>query len=262
MFQHSVSESWMPALTGAVFLPLFVLSAWMLSCLPEPNEADVTARTQRKPMSTKDRIAFLATYPMGWCLLIGFYVLLTALRDFRDNFGQEILKDLQLGEVMGVFSTTETVVAFVVMAVMAGLNLIRDNRRGFQGSVCVMALGMVILAAGTLLFQADAVSGLVWMILTGLGSYLAYVPFNTVLFERLIAYTKFSGTAVFAIYLADAAGYTGAFTLQLWKDLYASDVGWQTFFEQVTLWVAGLGVMGCIGVVQLFGPAPVSKEHK
>lgn len=253
MFEMSVTEWWMPALTGAVFLPMFVLSSWLLSCLPPPNADDVLARTERKPMSGKARWRFLSAYPLGWCLLIGFYLLLTAVRDFRDNFGQEILTDLGLGKVMGIFASTETVVAFAVMGTMAGLNLVKDNRKGFQASVLVMALGMMVLAAGTLLFQERYISGLAWMILTGLGSYLAYVPFNTVLFERLIAYTKFSGTAVFAIYLADAAGYSGSIALQLGKDLFASSMGRQAFFEEVTLWVAGLGIVSCIGILLAFG---------
>ena len=48
------------------------------------------------------------------------------------------------------------------------------------------------------------------MVLIGLGAYLAYVPYNTLFFERMMASTRFVGTAVFAIALADAAGYTGS----------------------------------------------------
>ena len=257
MASMSVTEWWMPALTGAAFLPLFLLSAWLLTCLPPPNAADRAARTERKPMTGADRMAFLSAYPLGWCLLIGFYLLLTAVRDFRDNFGVEILRDLGLGDVMGIFTQSETVVAFAVMASIALLNVVKDNRRGFQASVCVMIVGMILLGAGTLLFQWDMVSGLVWMILTGLGSYLAYVPFNTILFERLIAYTKFSGTAVFAIYLADAAGYSGSIALQLGKDLFAAEMGRQAFFESVTLWVSALGALSCVGILFSFG-TPVS----
>ena len=99
-----------------------------------------------------------------------------------------------------------------------------------------MAVGMVVLGGGTLLFRAGMVSGLIWMILTGLGSYLAYVPFNTILFERLMAYTRFAGTAVFAIYLADAAGYTGSIILQVGKDIFAGEMQRQFFFELLCGW--------------------------
>ncbi len=245
MFDAGVSEWWMPALTGLVFLPYLCISTWLLSCLPSPDPEDIKQRSARAPMSQSDRVKMLKTFPIGWTLLIGFYLALTAVRDFRDNFGQEILNDLGLGKVPGVFTSTETVVAFGVMLTMAALNVIKDNRRGFTAAVWVMAFGMIVLGSGTLAFRAGAISGVVWMVLTGLGSYLAYVPFNTILFERLMAYTRFSGTAVFAIYLADAAGYTGSILLQVGKDLWAGDMGRQVFFEEVTLWVSVGGFLVC-----------------
>ena len=56
------------------------------------------------------------------------------------------------------------------------------------------------------------------MIAVGLGMYLAYVPFGAVLFERMMAASRFSGTAVFAIQLADGIGYTGSVLVQLFRD--------------------------------------------
>jgi hypothetical protein len=152
-----------------------------------------------------------------------------------------------------VFTSTETIVAFGVMLTMAALNVIKDNRRGFTAAVWVMGIGMVVLGGGTLAFRAGTISGVAWMVMTGLGSYLAYVPFNTILFERLMAYTRFSGTAVFAIYLADAAGYTGSILLQVGKDLWAGNMGRQAFFEEVTIWVAIGGFLVCLMTPRAFG---------
>ena len=53
--------------------------------------------------------------------------------------------------------------------------------------------------------------------------------------------------------LADAAGYSGSIALQLGKDLLASSMGRQAFFEEVTLWVSGLGVVSCVGIMLAFG---------
>ena len=65
-------------------------------------------------------------------------------------------------------------------------------------------IAMVMMLVSTLLLDAGQIDGLAWMILVGLGAYLAYVPFGSVLFDRRIAATGFVGTAVFAIYLTDA----------------------------------------------------------
>ena len=51
----------------------------------------------------------------------------------------------------------------------------------------------------------------------------SYLVYGSVLFERLIAYRRTVGTAVFAIYVADALGYTGSVVVQLWRDLFAGE---------------------------------------
>ena len=60
------------------------------------------------------------------------------------------------------------------------------------------------MGISTRLRQNDVSNGSECMILIGLGAYLAYVPYGSVLFDRIIAHTKFIRTAVFAIYVADA----------------------------------------------------------
>ena len=81
------------------------------------------------------------------------------------------------------------------------------------------------------------------MTLTGLGAYLAYVPYGAVLFDRLIASTRVVATAVFAIYLADAIGYTGSVGVQLYRDLAASNLSRLGFFMGFTYFMSVLGVV-------------------
>ena len=113
-----------------------------------------------------------------------------------------------------------------------------------------MSAGTSLLGLGTWLFDAQRINGLTWMILCGLGSYLAYVPYGSVLFDRLIASTRSVGTAVFAIYVADAIGYGGAITVLLSKDLIAADTSRLDFFRYMSYFMAVLGtvllVISCV----------------
>lgn len=231
MDRFTVGEFWMPALTGLLFLPGFILASWLLDQLPAPTAEDEEARTARKAMDRGDRWAFLRAFFPGLVMLIVGYVALTAFRDYRDNYGRELFNELGYGGAPAIFSQSELWVALAVMLTMGGLVFIRSNRRGLMAAFAVMCLGLVTLGLGTLARDAALISGLVWMILTGVGSYLAYVPFNSVLFDRLIAYTKVSATAVFTIYLADAFGYTGSVALQLTKDLGAAAASRLDFFR-------------------------------
>jgi hypothetical protein len=213
-----VSEVWMPAAVGAMFFPLFVLSVWLLDQVPDPSDADVAARVERSPMDAKERFAFVARFAGGLIPLFAVYVAATAYRDFRDNYGVEIFARLGYEEEPGLFTQTELPVAFGVLLTLAALNLVRDNRRGLAGAFVVMLAGTAILAGSTALLDAGRLDGLAWMVAVGLGSYLIYVPFNSVLFDRMIAASRVRGTAVFAIYVADALGYTGSIATQLYKD--------------------------------------------
>ena len=106
-----------------------------------------------------------------------------------------------------------------------------------------MFTGMLIVGASTLLLRLGTISGFWWMALLGLGSYLAYVPYNTVLFERLTASTHFVGTAVFAIYFADSIGYTGSVAVQLARDLAVGDTSRLEFLQSFSVFVSLFGAI-------------------
>src|SRR4051812_18792257 len=61
MSAHGVSEASMPMLTGLLFLPLFLLSTWLLTQLPPPTEADQAARSTRSTMDRTSRLSFFKT---------------------------------------------------------------------------------------------------------------------------------------------------------------------------------------------------------
>ena len=243
MSSFQVDQFWMPCATGLCFLPLFLGSVWLLNQLPQPDAADIEARVERTTMGGSQRWQFFRQFLPEMILLSTVYFFLTAYRDFRDNFGKEIFESLGYGEKPAIFTRSELWVAFGVMAALAGLNLIRDNRRGLYGTFVIMTFGVLLLGGGTILWDLKLVSGLTWMILTGLGAYLTYVPFGSVLFDRLIASTRAVGTAVFAVYVADAVGYSGAISVLLGKDLMAGDMDRIDFFRLLTYFMSALGVI-------------------
>jgi hypothetical protein len=237
-----VTEFWMPAATGMLFLPPFLLAVWLLNQVPEPTPQDAAERTEREPMDRRRRHQFLVKYLPGIALLVAAYVLLTAFRDYRDNYMVEILDQLgySYSEHKDIMSRMELGVAFGVLIVMGLLFLVKDNRRALFAVLGLIISGTLVVGVATALHTAGIIDGFWWMILIGFGAYAAYVPYNTVLFDRLMASTHFVGTAVFAIYLADSAGYTGSILLQLGKDLFAANLS-RTQFLQNFSWFLSIG---------------------
>lgn len=232
MVKSGVSDFWMPCLTGLVFLVPFLLAVFLLEQLPDPDPRDVLERTRREPMGAARRWAFILKFLPGMGMLMLAYFFMTGYRDYRDNFGVEIFSLLGYQEQPLIFARSETPVAIGVLFALSILVFVRNNRWGLFGAFVIMGSGTVLLGVATWLLDRGQISGLSYMILTGLGIYLAYVPFGSVLFDRMIASTRVAGTAVFAIYVADFIGYLGPILILNLKDYMLGDVNELVFFRR------------------------------
>ncbi len=102
-------------------------------------------------------------------LLVAGYVLLTALRDFRDNFAVELWTAMGFGGDVLIFSQSELPVAVIALSGLGALMLVRDNLRALLAMHAVIIGGALLLGLSTLAFQAGWLGPLPWMILTGAG---------------------------------------------------------------------------------------------
>lgn len=238
-----VSDYWMPFVTGLFFLGPLLFFVWMLSQLPEPNPIDENERTRRAPMNAKQRWEFLKSFLPGLTMLLVAYFFLTAYRDYRDTFGIEVFVTMGYESQSGLFTRADLPVAFIVLASLGALNLIKSNKWGLIGAYIIMAGGTALLGVGTLLYDMGLITGLTWMTLTGLGSYLAYVPYGSVLFDRTIAHTRIVGTSVFAIYVADACGYTGSIATMIADYYIFQNMKHFAFFHAFTYFMCFLGTV-------------------
>jgi hypothetical protein len=252
LLHAGVSEAWMPAATGALFLPVFLVAVYGLSLVPPPSADDVAARTEREPMTASERHAFLRTYWPGLVLLVLVYFFLTSYRDFRDNFAAEIWADLGAGNQASVFTLTEIPIALSVMLVLGLLYLVKDNRRGLLLTYAIMGLGAALIGVGTLLFDLGAIPPMAWMIAVGLGLYLGYVPYGCVLFDRTIAALEIVATAVFLIYVSDAVAYGGSVGVVLYKTLGQANISKLQFFRYFSYATCAVCVVGFVFSGQYF----------
>ena len=238
-----VSEAWMPALTGAVFLAPLTGFTFLLAQLPPPTRTDEEERTRRAPMDSAARRAFFARFAGGLVALVAAYVALTALRDFRDNFARELWDALGYGKEPAIMTTTEIPVAIGSLLAVASMIGIRRSRMALLALHGIMILGALLVGGSTLLFQAGMISPAVWMIAVGLGLYVGYVPYNCVLFDRLVAAVGQVATAGFLIYVADAFGYVGSVGLLMYKNLGQARLSWVDFFQGMSLATSGICIV-------------------
>ncbi|KMS58891.1 membrane protein [Novosphingobium barchaimii LL02] len=247
MTSLDVTEFWMPAATGLLFFPLLVIAVIGLAQLPPPSVEEQAERMARPPMPAEARRAFLRDYGPGVATLVCAYVLFTALRDLRDNFAAEIWTELGYAGVSEVFTASELPVAVVTLLILASLVLVRDNRRALMAVHAIVMGGALLIGLSTLAFQFGLLSPLAWMILSGLGLYLGYAPFNAMLFDRLVAASRRAGTAGFLIYVADASGYSGSVALTLVRNMPGVTLDWLHFF----IWLAYASAVMCMAMMTI-----------
>jgi hypothetical protein len=194
-------------------------------------------------MGAAARRSFLAAYGIGIGLLVTAYVLATALRDFRDNFAAELWAGLGYGRAANVFTASELPVAILALAALGLIIVVRDNTRALMVIHAVVIGGLALLGASTLAFHAGWIGPMAFMVLTGAGIYIAYTPFNAMLFDRMIAFSGRIGTAGFLIYVADAAGYFGSCALLLWRNFGLVQLDWMQVFTASAYGTCVIGIV-------------------
>lgn len=240
MADWGVSAYWMPAVAGALFFPALLACTVLLERLPPPDEHDVAQRTQRAPMHGAQRWAFFRRFAPGLLSLLACFMLVTAYRDFRDNFAAEIWDALGYAGTPGIFAVSELPVGFAVLLVLGLAIYIRRNDWAFLFYHWLILGGCVLVGVTTALFQAGLLPGDYWMVLVGVGLYMAYVPY-VFLFDRMIAAFRYVATAGFLIYLFDACGYVASITTLLYRNLAQPDLSWLSFFVSLSYWFSLLG---------------------
>jgi len=243
ILQSGVPPIWMPFATGAVFVVPMVIFVYLLNKLPEPNENDISNRTIRKPMTGKERIAFFKEFSVGLVLLIIAYVLLTLMRDFRDNFAAEIWISLGYGNTPELFTQTEIPVSLAVLLFIGMLFKIKNNFTALITTHIIIIFGFLLLGITTFLFSSGLISPFLWITLTGMGLYFAYVPYNSMFFDRMIASFKKVANVGFLIYLADSFGYLASNGILIYKNFATPNISYLDFFVNTSYVVSVIGVI-------------------
>ena len=246
-----VDPFWMPAVTGVIFVPLLLLSVCMLHLLPPPSAADIAQRTARAPMSRQDRIHFFRSFPWGVIALVGGYLCLMTYRSLRDDFMDLILADLGYQVQAADFAGIETVVGVVVIIVLCGLWFFKSNRWAVIANMVLIAVGAMLTGVSTILIQQGMISPKAFFVANGIGLYIAYVPFQSILIDRLLASLETVATAAFLIAVADAAGYVSVVGLYLTKNVYTVVTGAEINWAQLLMF-ASIVVSVVVPTVMVF----------
>ena len=246
---YHISEFWMPFAVGTLFIPLMLLSIWMLEQIPLPDKEDFETRAPRVALNSIQRKNLFNTYLLGFIAILLANMFLTVGRDIKDNFLVEIFKSMGIADNLSIYLKTETIIGIIVLGMLSLLVLVQKNRKAFLIIHLIMILGLLIMLFSTLAIQYKIGNKILVIIFHGIGLYTAYIVFQSLYFERFIATFKVSGNVGFLIYMSDFIGYLASCTILVLKELTGFSAQWDIFFIQLSYFV---GIFGIISVVSAY----------
>ena len=247
-----VTDWWLPFLTGLVFVIPLLVFVYLLEKIPSPSAADLESRIVRLPMNKQERKKFFSTFRYGLIMLIILYVFLTIFRDIRDNFAADIWAQLGFGNEPAVFTATEIPITVIVLVLIGSMILIRNNKKALVITHIIIVAGFLTAGISSFMFINHIISPFTWMTLVGLGLYMGYIPFNCILFERLIATFKVGGNVGFLMYISDSFGYLGSVAVIISKTIFDKKLSWATVYSHGVMYLSIVGIAGTLLAVQYF----------
>ncbi len=231
LLQCHISDWWMPFAAGAFFVIPLLVAVWLIQQSPTPSTDDILHRSERKPMTKTERIAFIKTF--GWAVtpVVIAYAVFTIVRDFCEDFANDLWIETGYQNNAGIFAQNSVIISLIVLAIVGGFFLIKSNYKAFVATHYVIIFGVIMSAVVTLLYSANIISPITWMLLGTTGMYLAYLPFNCLYFERLLSTYKIKANVGFVMYIADAFGYLGTVIVLLVKEFITIKYSWVSFFS-------------------------------
>lgn len=248
----NVSDWRLPFITGFVFILPLLLFVILLEKIPAPSEEDIKSRIVRLPMSKVERKKFFSQFKYGLILLIILYVFLTVFRDIRDNFAADIWRELGFGSEPSVFTATEIPISIIVLIMIGSMIIMRNNHNALIITHLIIVAGFLLAGISSWMFINHHLSAFMWMTLVGLGLYMGYIPFNCILFERLIATFRNGGNVGFLIYIADSFGYLGSVVVIVSKSVYSNKLPWAKVYSNGVMYLSITGVVGTLMALRYF----------
>lgn len=238
-----ISDWWMPFTAGAFFVIPLLISVWLLSQIPAPSAEDIDHRTIRNPMTNEERKQFLKQFGASMVPVIIAYAVFTIVRDFSEDFANELWIETGYQNNAGIFTQTGTIISLVALAIIGGFFLIKNNYKAFRISHFLIIAGVSLSMIVTFFFNLHFVSPFIWMVLATAGLYLGYLPFNCLYFERMLSVYKIKGNIGFVMYIADAFGYLGTVVVLLVKEFITIKYSWVNFFSFLFYTAGIVGVL-------------------
>lgn len=143
-----------------------------------------------------------------------------------------------------MFTQSEIPVGVCTAVAYSMLYWVQDNKKAFFSILGVMFLGGGVILVATIMQVAGWVGPLPWMIMVGVGLFMAYIPPGAMLYDRFNGATGVPFTSVFMIYFSDVCGYSITLTVLFYRNFGDANIPYVQFFHSLSYIVAFVCMVG------------------
>ena len=242
-----VSEIYMPFVTGALYIPQLVLAVWMLTKIPPPSAQESASRGVRVNLNGKERIALFMQFFTGLVAITILNLVLTILRDVKDNYAVEILRIVKPSFKPAIFAQMETTAAVAVLLLLLLLTFFKNHFKSIMAHHAAIACGLAIILVSAFFLQQRIFDPVLNLILFTIGLYVCYNTLQCLFLDRFIASFKIKGNIGFFFYFMDSIGYLGSCFIIVNKEIFSPKVNWLNYFISISF-ILGTAGLVCLAV--------------
>lgn len=232
MREMEVSQFWMPALIGAVALPLLVLMAYSLVKLPNPTNDDIERKGERHTMDGARRKEIFKRYAVMLSLIFIANFVVVMLRDIKEDFLVNII-DMS-GESSWLFAKVDTLVTVIILALFAAATFVRKNIAVLISMLALVVVSSIVMSYVSINYRELDLSPAVWLFAQSLPLYITYLTFQTIFFDRFIACFHIHGNVGFFIIVIDFVGYVGTVAVLMIKEALEIEKDWFDLYNHMS----------------------------
>lgn len=236
-----VSEFWMPALIGAVALPLLLLLGWALNRLPKPTQEDIAMKSERETLNGRQRRELFKSYMPFLSMLFVANIAIVVLRDIKEDFLVNIIDVSSYSPWL--FAQIDSIVTLIILGIFGLMVFVKDNLKALSVLFVLIMSGMVVMSVVSFGQEQFRLSPVAWLFIQSLCLYITYLTFQTIFFDRFIACFRIRGNVGFFIVTTDFLGYTGTIVVLVLKEFCNPNIDWALFYNQLAGYV---GIFCCI----------------
>ncbi len=240
-----VSEIYTPFVTGLLYIPLLLLAVWMLTKIPPPTPEETASRGVRVSLNGKERIALFMQFLTGLVAITVLNLILTILRDVKDNYAVEILRTVKPSFNPAIFAQMETIAAVSVLVLLLLLTGFKNHFKSIAVHHLAISGGLVIILVSAWFLHQRILDPVINLVLYTIGLYVCYNTLQCLFLDRFIAAFKIKGNIGFFFYFMDSVGYLGSCFIIINKEIFSPKLNWLNYFLQVSF------ILGIIGIVSI-----------